>query len=56
MSLPGVWLIAFAFAAYDGGGARSGNPSYRWIFVLLLAIVVWLHNAQYLIGVLRTHA
>ena len=56
MSLPGVWLIAFAFAGYDGGGALSGNASYRWIFVLLLAIAVWLHNAKYLIGVLRTHA
>jgi hypothetical protein len=56
MSLPGLWLIAFGFATYAGGSARFGNPSYRWIFVLLLAIIVWFHNFQYLIGVLRTHA
>jgi hypothetical protein len=56
MSLPGVWLIAFGFAVYGGGSARSGNLSCRWVFVLLLAIIVWLHNFQYLIGVLRTHA
>jgi hypothetical protein len=56
MSLPGMWLIVFGFAAYSGGSARFGNPSYRWIFVLLLAIIVWFHNFQYLIGVLRTLA
>ena len=28
MSLPGVWLIVFGFAAYSGGSARFGNPSY----------------------------
>src|SRR4029434_2761850 len=40
MSLPGVWLIAFGFAVYGGGSARSGNLSCRWVFVLLLAIIV----------------
>ena len=50
LSLPGLWLIAFAFACLGRHGSQLGN--HRWILVLLLAIAVWLHNAH----VLRTYA
>jgi hypothetical protein len=56
LSVPAIWLAAFAFAVRPAADARASGPRWRWILVLLLAIALWLHNAIHLIGALRAHA